>query len=310
MKTRSRRQLIIGLGFTLLSTFSLSFSALAAAATTAGDNSMKAESETSIWKVSKDGDTVYIGGTIHILPVSEFPLPRQFTDIYQQSDTIVLETELPEPTDITAQQKMMMGLSYQNGQTLKDTLSEETFTALDQYLSAFGSSANQLASFKPGFVTTMLVTMEAQRAQMAGEGVDAYFTQLAKRDSKDREYLESLDFQISMLAGLGEGEEEQFISETLATLPDLKSELKQTIKAWRAGDTEALNKLVIQTFKQEAPESYDDVFTKRNISWIPQIEAMFGDDDKEFVLVGAGHLVGEDNVLKLLEQKGYSIKQL
>lgn len=145
---------------------------------------------------------------------------------------------------------------------------------------------------------------------MAGEGVDAYFTQLAKRDNKDREYLESLDFQISMLAGLGEGEEEQFISETLATLPDLKSELEQTIKAWRAGDTEALNKLVIQTFKQEAPESYDDVFTKRNMNWIPQIEAMFGDDDKEFVLVGAGHLVGEDNVLKLLEQKGYSVKQL
>jgi uncharacterized protein YbaP (TraB family) len=299
MKSRTFRKLAAGIGLALLSTIALSV-----------ENASNGNDGTSIWEVTKNGDTVYIGGTIHILPVSEFPLPTQFTDIYQQSDTVVFEAELPDSTDVAAQQQMMMELSYQNGETLKDTLTDETFKALDQYLSAFGASANQLASFKPGFVTTMLVTMEAQRAQMAGEGVDAYFTQLAKRDNKEREYLESLDFQINMLANLGDGEEERFISETLATLPDLKSELEQTIKAWRAGDTEALNTLVIQTFKQEAPESYDDVFTKRNINWIPQIEAMFGDDDQEFVLVGAGHLVGEDNVLKLLEQKGYSVKQL
>jgi uncharacterized protein YbaP (TraB family) len=299
MKSRTFRKLAAGLGLALLSATPLS-----------AQNANDSTDGTSVWKVTKNGDTVFIGGTIHILPVTEFPLPTQFTDIYQQSDTVVFEAELPDPTDIAAQQQMMMKLSYQNGETLKDTLTDETFEALDQYLSTFGANANQLASFKPGFVTTMLVTMEAQRAQMAGEGVDAYFTQLAKRDNKEREYLESLDFQINMLANLGDGEEERFISETLATLPELKSELEQTIKAWRKGDTEALNKLVIQTFKQEAPESYDDVFTKRNMNWIPQIEAMFGDDDKEFVLVGAGHLVGEDNVLKLLEQKGYSVKQL
>lgn len=302
MKSRTFRKLAAGIGLALLSTTALSAKS--------AENASNNNHGTSIWEITKNGDTVYIGGTIHILPVSEFPLPTQFTDIYQQSDTVVFEAELPDSTDVAAQQQMMMELSYQNGETLKDTLTDETFKALDQYLSAFGASANQLASFKPGFVTTMLVTMEAQRAQMAGEGVDAYFTQLAKRDNKDREYLESLDFQINMLANLGDGEEERFISETLATLPDLKSELERTIKAWRAGDTEALNTLVIQTFKQEAPESYDDVFTKRNMNWIPQIEAMFGDDDKEFVLVGAGHLVGEDNVLKLLEQKGYSVKQL
>ena len=37
---------------------------------------------------------------------------------------------------------------------------------------------------------------------------------------------------------------------------------------------------------------------------------MFGDDDLEFVLVGAGHLVGEDNVLTLLQEKGYRVIQL
>ena len=86
--------------------------------------------------------------------------------------------------------------------------------------------------------------------------------------------------------------------------------LTKTIKAWRAGDTEQLDTLVVDTFKRESPSSYEDVFIKRNQDWLPQIEAMFGDDDLEFVLVGAGHLVGEDSVIALLEAKGYTIEQM
>ncbi|WP_334015827.1 TraB/GumN family protein [Alteromonas sp. S167] len=267
-------------------------------------------STTSVWEVSKDSDTVYVGGTIHILPISEFPLPAAFTDTYEKSDTIVLEAELPDPTDIAAQQRMIEAMAYTGESNLKDKLSEETFNALNQYLGMFGANAEQLARFKPGLVATMLITMEAQRVNMAGEGVDAYFTQLAKRDNKPREYLETIDFQLNMLANMGVGEEERFISETLTTLPEFKEIMQGTIDAWREGDSETIETLVIDTFKRESPSSFDDVFTKRNQNWVPQIEAMFGDDDSEFVLVGAGHLVGEGNVLELLKAKGYTVKQL
>ena len=265
---------------------------------------------TSVWKVSKGEDTVYIGGTVHILPISEFPLPNVFTEVYQKSDTIIFEADLPDPTDLDAQQKMLTAMTYGNGKTLKDEISNETYSALNQYLGAFGTSADQIARFKPGLITTMLVTMEAQRNQLAGEGVDAYFTQLAKRDGKPREFLESLEFQVAMLAQMGEGEEDRFIAETLATLPELKYMLQSTIHAWRVGDTTTLNELIIDTFKRESPASFYEVFTRRNQNWVPKIEAMFGDNDKEFVLVGTGHLVGQNNVLALLEEKGYLVEQL
>lgn len=289
-----------------LSTFAFAFSLAAISTIVAAQEA----ATTSVWKVSKGEDAVYVGGTIHILPVSEFPLPVAFTETYEKSDTLVFETELPDPTDVGAQQKMIEAMAYTDESTLKDKLSAETFTALDQYLSMFGANAEQLSRFKPGLVATMLITMEAQRVNMGGEGVDAYFTQLAKRDDKPREYLETIDFQLNMLANMGVGEEERFISETLSTLPEFKEIMRSTINAWREGDSEAIETLVIDTFKRESPSSFDDVFTKRNQNWVPQIEAMFGDDDKEFVLVGAGHLVGKGNVLELLESKGFKIEQL
>ena len=38
----------------------------------------------SVWKVTKGEDTVYVGGTIHILPITEFPLPSQFMKAYKK----------------------------------------------------------------------------------------------------------------------------------------------------------------------------------------------------------------------------------
>ena len=296
MKNFSLRKLALAFGF--------------AAATSFTQHASADDAQTSVWKVSKGEDIVYVGGTIHILPISEFPLPADFTEVYEKSDTLVFEVKLPDPTDIAAQQKMMSKVAYKEGKTLKDDVSEETYSALNAYLSNFGATADQLARFKPGMIASMLVSMEAQRVQLAGEGVDAYFAQLATRDSKHTEYLETLDFQIEMMSKLGEGEEDRLISETLRTLPDLKSMLRSTIDAWRNGNTKKLDELVIETFKRESPTSFEEVFTKRNHNWVPQIEAMFGDDDAEFVLVGAEHLVGEDNVLALLAEKGYTIEQL
>lgn len=284
--------------------------ALGFAVTTAAYAENVEHDQTSVWKVSKGDDAVYVGGTIHILPISEFPLPAKFTQTYEKSDTLVFEVKMPDPTDIEGQRKMMAGLAYAEGKTLKDDVSEETYEALNAYLSNFGATADQLAQFKPGMVASMLVAMEAQRSQLAGQGVDAYFMQLAARDGKNSEYLESLDFQINMLANMGAGEEDRLISETLETLPELKDMLKSTIKAWREGDTKKIDELVVATFKRESPASFDDVFTKRNQNWLPQIEAMFGDDDQEFVLVGAGHLVGDGSVIDLLEAKGYKVEQM
>ena len=68
----------------------------------------------------------------------------------------------------------MMAGGLQDGKSLKMMYQEETYQALNVYLANFGATADQLAQFKPGMVASMLVAMEAQRSQLAGQGVDAY----------------------------------------------------------------------------------------------------------------------------------------
>jgi len=289
--------------------FTLKKLAIAATLITASIFSQQAIAESSVWKVSKGNDHVYIGGTVHILPVSEFPLPQEFITAYKNTDTIVLETKLPDPNDQAFQAKMMAQVSYKDGKKLTDVLSKETYQALTEYIAGFGGDINRLAGFKPGFVVTMMAMMEAQRAQIAGDGVDTYFSQLAVKDKKIPEYLESVEFQIEMLANMGKDDAESFVKLSLSQMGEFKSMFNKLLPAWRAGDAKQMAELVIKPM-QEDPKSLKALMTDRNKNWIPHIEKMFNDDDKEFVLVGVGHLVGEESVLTLLKAKGYQVAKI
>jgi len=270
----------------------------------------QAEPTSSVWKVSKGTDYIYVGGTVHLLPTSEFPLPKAFDKAYQDSQGIVLETDVPDPNDVQAQMQMMQAMAYTDGRTLKDVLKPKTFKALSDYFAQFGASVEQLQGFKPGFIMTMMLAMAAQKEQMAGEGVDAYFDKLAIKDKKLIEYLESVEFQINMLANLGEGQEDKFINSNLDQMNDFKPLMLKMIKAWRSGDVATIEQVLNEQMKDENPEMYNTMITARNKNWIAKIENLFTDNDKEFVLVGAGHLAGDDNVLELLSEKGYKISQM
>lgn len=273
-------------------------------------SSTSALAETSMWKVSKGSDYLYIGGTVHLLPESAFPLPAEFDQAYAATDTLVLEAEMPEPTDTEMQMALLKAMSYQDGRSLSKVLSAEVYQQLADYFLPYGIQLTQLDGYKPGFVMLQMLTLEMMKAQMAGEGVDSYFDKRAKDDGKTLVYLETLESQITLLANMGEGYEDAFVKMNLEQLSDFKNYFSATIAAWRAGDVTELNQLVVEPARELDPELYRTLFVERNNAWLPKIKQMFGNDSKELVLVGGGHLVGNDSLLLLLEQAGYTVQQV
>lgn len=273
-------------------------------------SSYSALADTSMWKVSKGNDFIYLGGTVHLLPPSAFPLPEEFDVAYKAADTLVFEAKTPEPGDNQAQIRMMQAFSYADGKRLSKVLSPEVYAKLDAYFKTVGVPLANLDGFKPAFVMLTMLQIEMKKAQLNGEGVDAHYMARAKKDNKTTQYLETLDEQIALLAGMGETDPDQFIQLQLEQVKDYKSYFNQLVAAWRAGDLASLKTLVVDETIKFDPKMYDDVFTKRNNNWQPKIERMFGNKARELVLVGAGHMAGPDGVLALLEKAGYKIEKM
>lgn len=269
-----------------------------------------AHADTSVWSVTSGDNVVYLGGTVHVLRSSDYPLPEEYEQAYLAASEIYFETDMTSMMDMSTQVQMMEQLTYSDGRSLKTVLNDDAYTALSQYTESIGMPLVMIGSFKPGLLVTTLQITELQRMGFTLRGVDVYFTDRAIGDAKSLGQLETVEEQIGFLSAMGEGYESEFVLLSLRELEQTGQLMAEMLKAWREGDREGLSRLFIEPMKLEVPQLYDSLLLQRNLKWVPQIDQMLSDGDTEFVLVGAAHLVGEHGLLKMLADKGYKIRQL
>ena len=85
--------------------------------------------------------------------------------------------------------------------------------------------------------------------------------------------------------------------------------IRRLVNAWKDGDVRLLDRLLNQD-KQADPITHQTLFSRRNSKWVPEIERFAHANGNYLVIVGAGHLVGDDGVVAQLRQAGFSVQQL
>lgn len=263
-----------------------------------------------VWKVSKGDQTLFLGGTVHVLSQSDYPLPDAFDKAYKQAKTLAFETDLLAAQTPEFSQQLMAKMMFNDGQTLKSALNAKTYQALEAHLSSRGVPIANMLQFKPSMMSITLTMIELQRLGMAGTGVDEYYFMKGQGDAKSVLTLETPAEQIDFLANLGQGQENEMIELSLKDAKEMPEMMGKLKTAWRVGDNKALAKVALDPWVKDFPQMYNDLIVKRNNNWLPLLEKMLKTPETELVLVGALHLVGDDGVLTLLKKKGYTIENL
>lgn len=263
-----------------------------------------------VWKVSNDQGELYLGGTLHMLRESDYPLNPEYTEAFNNSDVIVFETDIKAAMDMGFQQQLMMRMSLPPGKTLESSLQPATFARLQHFAETRNIPIDTMKTFKPAMAILMLSQIELQKIGVQNHsGIENYFSTLATNAKKPIASLETPDEQITTLASLGEGYEDDYVNGSLDDLENVEKEFTQLIKAWKNADLVAINTKMIQVMKDRLPEAYSNLLLKRNLNWLKHIEQMIKTPEKEFILVGAAHLVGDDSVQNLLRKQGYKVEK-
>jgi len=139
-------------------------------------------------------------------------------------------------------------------------------------------------------------------------GIDAHFDARARSDQKKIGYFESVDYQLDLLGNMGTDDQMAFLGQTLKDLQIAGEMAEDIVKYWQKGQVDKLYSLLFKSFK-DYPEIEERLLLQRNKDWVKKIEAMLGEPDDTFIVVGAGHLVGPQSVVDLLRQRGYTVKQ-
>lgn len=264
----------------------------------------------SVWKVTNGKNTVYFGGTVHVLKAENFPLPVEYDKAYTASDKLVFESDIEGMQTPEFQQKMMSTVVLTDGTTLQTRLTQETYAALKNYLDLKGMSIVNFNSLSPSMAALTITMLEYQANGFDRDGVDQTFSTRAKADAKPVEWFESMDEQLAFIADLGGDDDNAVINYTLDELKNLPSLIDDMLVSWEEGDLQKLNKTLVEEMATSSPQMYENLIVERNNNWMPKIMERLSDKPTEFVLVGVAHLAGKDSVLAKLEAQGYQIEKV
>ena len=269
-----------------------------------------ASAESSVWKATRDGSTIYLGGTCHVLRPTDYPLPAEFDEAYGASETIVFETDMGALKDPSTQQAILAKATYDDGSTVEEHLSAEAYALLSSYCASNNVPLDALKQFKPSMIVITIMTMELMKLGVMMEGVDTFYDQKAIADGKTREFLETVEQQIDFVFGMPESNDNKFVTHSISEIGLLPEVYESLVGAWRTGDMGKLGELMISELKEEIPQLYEELLTDRNEAWMPRISAFHKTPQVEFILVGAGHLVGPDGIIATLEKQGFQVERV
>lgn len=263
-----------------------------------------AQAAPAIWKVSDEDSSIWLFGSIHLLPPGTEWRTEIFDNLIDEAERVYFETDLgpvAQPKIIAL--TMERGFA-RDGRLLSQRISEKLMGKVRSAAERFAVPVPTLLAMQPWMAaSTISVSALVQAGYDPNAGVD---TMLQQEISVERQgFLETAEEQIDVIAGGSEADQIIMLEATLAEAERIVTMIDEMKDAWLGGTPETLADLFLAEMGAYGEGFMDRLIVDRNENWVEQIEVMLAENEAAFLVVGAGHLVGEYSVVKLLEQQGF-----
>ena len=266
-----------------------------------------AEDRGLVWKLQSDTATVVLLGSIHYADASFYPLRKEIEQAFEQADTLVVEVNMDEAAGHELRSLTHREGMYRGRETIRDHISEDTYTRLRAQLQQLEIPYAMVERQKPGILMLTLTSVQLiKQGFMPDQGIDAYFTGRASEQGKRVLELETLAQQFDLLLNIEAGE--LLLQETLTGFDEIDATMQALVTNWKQGDENQLSALLFENMLQQYPSYanvYEALFYRRNVSMAASIEQYLKTRGNYFVVIGAGHLVGDKSIISLLDTMGY-----
>lgn len=274
-------------------------------------SSNAAEDRAFFWRAGSDTATVYLLGSIHYADRSFYPLRSSIEDAFDRAGHLVVEIDVDAVGAKQYQNLLSEKGMYAGDETIRDHLSSETWQQLQQQLFRLGMPIQLVEKQKPGVMVLTLTALQVMKMGYFPEmGIDRYFLKQAG-PHKDVISLETIEQQLDVFLDIQDGD--LLLQEALYSLDEADSMMMDMVRFWKRGDERGLQKLLFDDALREYPEFtriYDRLFYRRNERMVEKIQQFLNGQGSYFVVVGAGHLVGDKGIINTLKQAGYAVERL
>lgn len=262
----------------------------------------------ALWKVTDADTTIYLFGTIHLLPKDLAWQSPKIAAALRSSRELYLETVLDDPQKSAA---VLRDIGLSPGlPPLLDRVPADKRAALQRAVTRSGVPLAALDRFETWAAALTLASAGLRDLPVSAEyGAEAVLTRQFRADNKPVAGLETTEQQLGFFDGLPEAAQRQFLVSVAEDETSAKAQFDKMIAAWGSGDVAK----IALTFDDElklSPELTDALLKRRNANWSAWIRQRMAQPGAVFVAVGAGHLAGKDSVYSMLSKAGLKVTRL
>lgn len=255
----------------------------------------------ALWKVSDSDTTIYLFGTIHLLPAGIDWYHGNVAQAFAQATELV--TEIPEGAEAEGPALIAAHGMLPAGQSLRGLMSPAERDRYETALAKLGLPPAAFDRYKPWYAAVALATLPLMREGYdPAHGVEAALTKQNKALGRPRVGLETMAYQLGLFDQFPAAVQKQYLFEVIDALPNLRSEIAAMIRAWSKGDAAQLADLM--NSQEDSPEMQAALITDRNRKWAQWIGQRLARPGVVFIAVGAGHLGGPGSVQDQLAKAG------
>lgn len=258
-----------------------------------------------LWEISGNGlaNSSYLLGSLKFIGEKEYVLHKEIHEKLKTVKIFAIEDEV----DHHAQHELNKALHFPKGQSLATALTPDQYKKV---VSLFSSEFNiSSKTFKKKFASLKPLALSIAMTRLSlHEGVKFYDIELlkmAKDYNLDSYSLEGIDREAQAFDAFPVDEQINALMHSIDNFEVQKSEYKKLEAAYTRGDIDRVFEYSLHPFENN--ETFiEEFYFKRNQEWLPKLERMFA-DQQAFVSVGVSHLEGEQGLLALLKEKGYTL---
>jgi len=268
------------------------------------------QAKPALWEVSDADSTLYLFGTIHLLPTGYHWRTPKFDQALNNSNELVVETivDLQHPDEILAAKR---DLGYSAGlPPIEDRVPPAKRPRLRAMIAKTGVPEQYFTSMESWLAAFELLGVQFQQMGLKGEaGPEQLLRTEFQAAKKPIGQLETNAEQLGYFDRLPEKAQRLLLEGAIDEPKSTDTDFSKMLASWSRGDVKA----IAVTFNRDlsgSPDLMNALIKQRNANWTRWIEQRLTKPGTAFVAVGAGHLAGPSSVISLLQKQGYKVRRI
>lgn len=271
----------------------------------ASSDGVNRDVDSLFWRITSPNGKVesYLLGSIHLLEKKDFFTTDSLEACFKRSSMLITEVNMQDEAAMAQSFDRML---LPKGTTILDYITENELSQLETIWRKLKFSEFEITScfmMKPIFWTGIAANKLMKQTH---EGLDMYFTQKAVAAQKKIMGLEDIDFAIRQIDSIPLKEQYKSFLDEMSQVEEAKKEMQTMSRAYSIRQIGLLHQLIEEGLG-EMKGGEKHLLQERNNHWMNTLPISLSENSC-FVVVGAAHLFGDTGLLRMLQEKGFSIQ--